>query len=158
MRGTVALRLPSCMTIKISSPPKTREQINVIEAVIHCKSVSQAVFVVECSSPFVRLAQDLPALGAWCIQNLPGRCKKKTDVLRPALWGSEGLWPYEYDHAEWHKYPPTPVPLGHPTTATHGMGKRPPQGLGIFICVMFRGCTYVIEVTVVMHITRIGYS
>ena len=72
-------------------------------------------FLVGCSSLFVRLAEHLAALRAWCTRRLPGR--RKPDVLRiiPTLQGFEGLmvplWSHHY---------------GHTTTAVRDMDTPPP--------------------------------
>ena len=35
-----------------------------------------------------------------------------------ALWGCEGLWPYDYDHARYEYTPPSPVPRARPSFFT----------------------------------------
>ena len=53
-----------------------------------CPSPSYERFLEGCSSPFMRLAEHLTALRAWCKQCLPGWWK--SDVLRPGGVGMRG--------------------------------------------------------------------
>ena len=57
-----------------------------------------------CSSPFVRLAEHLTALRAWRKQCLVG---ENPTCFVPAQLGCEGLWSYDYGHAQ-TEYPPPP--------------------------------------------------
>ena len=61
------------------------QKINqLIDAVSHVQeNAPQKRFVVGCSPPFMRLAQHLTALRAWCKQCLPRR--QKPDMLCPGI-------------------------------------------------------------------------
>ena len=63
---------PPRRRIAFSGSGPTRKQINYFDAVIHMQeSPLQKWFLVGCSSPFMRLAQQLTAHRAWCKQCLP---------------------------------------------------------------------------------------
>ena len=51
-------------------------------------------FLLGCSSPFLRLAQHLTALRAWCKKFFLVNESPMCSV--PALQGCEGLWSYDY--------------------------------------------------------------
>ena len=70
-----------------------------------CRNPPHDRFLGGCSSPFMRLAERLTALRAWCKQCLPGRCSP--DVLRPGI-------------VRMRVY-------GHATTAMHDMSTPPPS-------------------------------
>ena len=53
-----------------------------------CRSPSYERFLEKCSAPFMRLAEHLTALRAWCKQCLPDW--RKPDVLRPGMVGMRG--------------------------------------------------------------------
>ena len=60
------------LSLEVVTPEN--ESIQFINAVIHMQeNLPQKRFLVRCSSPFVRLAQNITALCAWCKQYLPGR-------------------------------------------------------------------------------------
>ena len=56
------------------------------DVVVHMqKSPTHKPLLVECSSPFIRLAEYLEMLRAWCKQYLPGL--RQPDVLRIGVVG-----------------------------------------------------------------------
>ena len=55
-------------------------------------------FLVGCSSPFVRLAEQLHGASRLVLA-ISGWSVKNTDVLLPGIVECEGLWSYDYGHA-----------------------------------------------------------
>ena len=112
MRGKAPTKQLRSIPIAVSGSGHTRKRINSLDAVIRVRErPPQKRFLVECSSPFKRLAQHLTLRITLGASNV-GLVGESLTFSVPALCGCEDLWTYDYGDAR-HEYIRPPLSLIH---------------------------------------------